>query len=213
MTEDVESKRVQAITNKTTAALLLNPDLMGCLQRLMEGEWTVAALAKDLGIGIGSLHYRVQQLLEHGLICVNREEKRAGRAIKHYTATASSFFVPFNLTNFETLQAFWWAILEPKHQVFVGNLVRNAEKRTINLDGRGVIVKHIQGAGLQLQSVPRPKEISNDPVSWFGEEDFQLSHEQAQAFRFEMRELIAKYKLEAGSHPYVMQAGLVWTQG
>jgi hypothetical protein len=207
MTEDV-----QAITNETTAALLLNPDLMGCLERLMAGEWTVSALSKDLGMGIGSLHYRVQQLLEHDLARVSREEKRAGRAIKHYTATASSFFVPFNLTNFETLQAFWWAILEPKHQVFVANLVHNAEKRTVHLEGRGVIVQHIEGVGLHLQSVPRPKETLDDPVSWFSENDFQLSHRQAQAFRLELKALIAKYKLETGPNPYVLQAGLVWNQ-
>ena len=202
----------QTITNEHTAALLLNPDLMGCLERLMAGEWTVSALSKDVGIGLGSLHYRVQQLLEHDLARISREEKRAGRAIKHYTATASSFFVPFNLTNFETLQAFWLAILEPKHQTFVANLVRNGEKRVANLQGRGVVVQHIEGLGLHLQSVPRPEETPGDPVSWFGENDFQLSHQGAQAFRLELKALIAKYKLETGPHSYVMQAGLVWTQ-
>jgi DNA-binding PadR family transcriptional regulator len=187
---------MQTITDTDTAALLLNTDLMGCLERLMGQTWTSATLAKDLGVGIGSIHYRLQKLLEHNLVRVSHEEKRAGRAIKHYTASSDGFFVPYALTNFETLYAFWLAILEPKHQAFVKNLVKNAERRATDPQKWGVALRHIDGMGLY----------------WLGEEDLMLSHEQAQAFRLELKALIEKYKLEPGKNAYVMQAGLVWVQ-
>jgi hypothetical protein len=203
---------VQTITDTDTAALLLNTDLMGCLERLMGKTWTSTALAKDLGVGIGSVHYRLQKLLEHNLVRVTHEEKRAGRAIKHYTASSDGFFVPYAMTNFETLYAFWLAILEPKHQAFVKNLVKNAERRATDPLKWGVALRHIEGMGLYLQALPKPSQTMHDPVSWLGEEDLMLSHEQAQAFRLELKALIEKYKLEPGQNAYVMQAGLVWVQ-
>jgi predicted transcriptional regulator len=203
---------MQTITDTDTAALLLNTDLMGVLERLMGQTWTGAALAKDLGVGIGSVHYRLQKLLEHNLVQVTHEEKRAGRAIKHYTASSDAFFVPYALTNFETLYTFWLAILEPKHLAFVENLVKNAERRATDPQKWGVGLRHISGMGLYLQALPKPPQTTLDPVSWFGEEDLMLSHEQAQAFKLELKALIEKYQLEPGTNAYVMQAGLVWVQ-
>jgi predicted transcriptional regulator len=203
---------MQTITDTDTAALLLNTDLMGVLERLMGQTWTAAALAKDLGVAIGSVHYRLQKLLGHNLVRVVREEKRAGRSVKHYTASSDGFFVPYALTNFETLYAFWLAILEPKHQAFVKNLVRNAERRATDPQKWGVALRHISGMGLYLQALPKPPQTMLDPVSWFGEEDLMLSHEQAQAFKLELKALVAKYQLEPGTNAYVVQAGLVWVQ-
>ncbi len=206
------TQSMQTITDIDTAALLLNTDFMGCLERLMGQTWTGAALAKELGVAIGSVHYRLQKLLEHNLIKIHHEEKRAGRAIKHYTANSDAFFVPYALTNFETLYGFWLAILEPKHRAFVANLVKNAERRSTDPQKWGVALGHIDGTGLYLQALPKPPQTTNDPVSWLGEEDLMLSHEQAQAFKLELRALIAKYQLEPGKNAYVMQVGLVWVQ-
>jgi hypothetical protein len=203
---------MQTITDIDTAALLLNTDLMGVLERLMGQTWTGAALARDLGVGIGSVHYRLQKLLEHNLVRVTFEEKRAGRAIKHYTASSDGFFIPYAMTNFETLYAFWLAILEPKHQAFVENLVKNAERRATDPQKWGVALRYIDGMGLYLQALPKPPQTTHDPVSWLGEEDLMLSHEQAQAFKLELKALIGKYQLEPGTNAYVMQAGLVWVQ-
>ncbi len=203
---------MQTITDTDTAALLLNTDLMGVLERLMGQTWTGAALTRDLGVGIGSVHYRLQKLLQHNLVRVTHEEKRAGRAIKHYTASSDGFFIPYALTNFETLYAFWLAILEPKHRAFVGNLVKNAERRTTDPQKWGVALRHVEGHGLHLQALPKPPQTKLEPVSWFAEEDLMLSHEQAQAFKLELKALVEKYQLEPGTNAYVMQVGLVWVQ-
>ena len=197
------------ISNASTAALLLNPAKSQYLERLMQREWTIAALSADLAHDLSSVHYHVGQLVRHGLVCVTRTQKRAGRAVKHYRASAASFFVPFALTDFETLLAFWQAILEPSHSAFVAQLVRVAERCATNPADWGLVIECDTEAGLHLRSEPRPTFAPTDPVSWFSEDDLRLTHSQARALQLELRAVIAKYQLLSGPNGYTVRAGLV----
>lgn len=47
--------------------------------------------------------YRIGQLLDLKLLHVSRVEPRHERALKYYRAVADGFFVPFELTDAETL--------------------------------------------------------------------------------------------------------------
>ena len=72
--------------------------------RSSDGETSVSAAAQVLGCSVQAMHYRVKQLLAAGLLEVAREEKRAGRSIKHYRAVSDAFFVPDNLTPYADLE-------------------------------------------------------------------------------------------------------------
>ena len=197
------------ISNASTAALLLNPAKSQYLERLMQREWTVAALSADLAHDLSSVHYHVGQLVRHGLVCVTRTQKRAGRAVKHYRASAASFFVPFALTDFETLLAFWQAILEPSHTAFVRKLVAVAERRNSYPQSWGVLLECDALSGLKLRSEPRPTITPTDPVSWLSEDDLHLTHSQARALQLELKAVIAKYQRLSGPNGYTVRAGLV----
>ena len=197
------------ISNASTAALLLNPAKSQYLERLMQREWTVAALSADLAHDLSSVHYHVGQLVRHDLVCVTRTQKRAGRAVKHYRASAASFFVPFALTDFETLLAFWQAILEPSHTAFVRKLVAVAERRNSYPQSWGVLLECDALSGLKLRSEPRPTITPTDPVSWLSEDDLHLTHSQARALQLELRAVIAKYQRLSGPNGYTVRAGLV----
>ena len=197
------------ISNSSTAALLLNPAKSQYLERLMQCEWSIAALSAELTHDLSSVHYHVRQLVKHGLVCVTRTEKRAGRAVKHYRASAASFFVPFALTDFATLHAFWLAILEPIHSAFVAQLVRVAERRATNPTDWGLVIECDTESGLHLRSEPRPAFAPSDLVSWLSEDDLKLTHQQARALQLELRAVIAKYQQLSGPNGYTVRAGLV----
>ena len=197
------------ISNASTAALLLNPAKSQYLERLMQREWSIAALSADLAHDLSSVHYHVGQLVRHGLVCVTRTQKRAGRAVKHYRASAASFFVPFALTDFETLLAFWQAILEPSHTAFVRKLVAVAERRNSYPQSWGVLLECDALSGLKLRSEPRPTITPTDPVSWLSEDDLHLTHSQARALQLELKAVIAKYQRLSGPNGYTVRAGLV----
>lgn len=197
------------ISKTSTAALLLDPAKASYLERLMQREWSIAALSADLAHDLSSVHYHVGQLVKHDLVSVIRTEKRAGRSVKHYRASAPSFFVPFTLTDFETLHAFWRAILEPSHSAFVARLVRVAERRATNPADWGLVIECDVEAGFHLRSEPRPTFAPSDPVSWLSEDDLKLTHAQARALQLELRAVIAKYQRLSGPHGYTVRAGLV----
>ena len=197
------------ISKTSTATLLFDPAKAQYLERLMQREWSIAALSADLAHDLSSVHYHVGQLVKHGLVCITRTEKRAGRSVKHYRASAASFFVPFALTDFETLHAFWQAILEPSHTAFVRKLVRVSERRNTDPQSWGVLLECDALSGLKLRSEPRPAIAPTDPVSWLSEDELHLTHSQAREMQLELKAVITKYQLLGGPNGYTVRAGLV----
>ena len=57
---------------------------------------SVSDVAAAEGMSIGSAHYLLRDLVRRGLAHVEREEKRSGRPIKYYRASAASYFVPLD---------------------------------------------------------------------------------------------------------------------
>lgn len=68
------------------------------LGAFLAAENTVAAAARELQLDIRLVHRDVLALLAAGLLQLVREQKRAGRAVKVYRASAPAFFVPFSAT-------------------------------------------------------------------------------------------------------------------
>ena len=87
------------------ARFIADPKASRFLEPFLGRERTASAVAAELGVRVSSMLYRVRQLLDLGLLRVARVEPRRGRALKHYRAVAESLFVPFELTDAETLQA------------------------------------------------------------------------------------------------------------
>ena len=63
---------------------------------------TASSVARELEMPLNTLLYGLKGLLEVGLIEVTHEERRAGRAVKHYRAVAEAFFLPYAVTPAET---------------------------------------------------------------------------------------------------------------
>ncbi|ADV66358.1 hypothetical protein [Deinococcus maricopensis] len=95
----------QVITRADAAAFLTDPDRQLYLAPFLQREVTLSAAARELALPLGRVHYWAGRLVQLDLLRVTRAAPRAGRAVRHYTATAPAFFVPFALTAAETVAA------------------------------------------------------------------------------------------------------------
>lgn len=95
--------RLVRIERADAARFLIAPESYRYFEPFLAQENTVAGVARWLNVDASSVLYRVRQMLKLGLILTTREEKRNGRAIKHYRSSADAFFVPFSLTDAESI--------------------------------------------------------------------------------------------------------------
>lgn len=85
------------ITDPAASAIFASARQRQMIQALIGAELTLSELARITQAPLNLLHYHVAKAIRLGLIEVIRETRRAGRAVKHYRATASTFFVPAEL--------------------------------------------------------------------------------------------------------------------
>lgn len=86
------------VTDPRAADTLTDPSKLRYLEPFVGRERTVAVVARELKVSPHRMLYQVRRLLRLSLIEVVREERRAGRAVRHYRAVADGFFAPFALT-------------------------------------------------------------------------------------------------------------------
>lgn len=82
------------------ARLLSDDAATRFLEPFLGRERSASQAARELGVPLDTLLYRVKRFLDAGLLEVVREEPRAGRPIKIYRTVADGFYVPFGLTSF-----------------------------------------------------------------------------------------------------------------
>lgn len=89
---------VQNVTDLAAVRLLMRGQARRVLGAFLERENSVSLAARELELDLRAVHRHVLALLNAGLLRLVREEKRAGRPVKVYTAVAPAFFVPFSAT-------------------------------------------------------------------------------------------------------------------
>jgi len=85
-----------------TAAAFAHPLRRRLLLFLAAREASVVELARRTRVDLRRAHHHVTALLALGLVVVQHEQARAGRAIKIYRAVARAFFVPQHLAPAES---------------------------------------------------------------------------------------------------------------
>lgn len=82
----------------SAVAAIFAASLPGKIVQTLIGEaLTLASLARITQTPLSLLHYHVSKCIKLGLVEIERIEPRAGRPLKHYRATARTFFVPSEL--------------------------------------------------------------------------------------------------------------------
>ncbi len=104
--------------------MLTHPTSKEFFKPFLARERTVSQAASELGHSVSTTYYRVKTFLRAGLLYVAREEKRAGRPIKHYRSVADAFLIPFETTPYAGLEERLSAQLEPFLHDLVQRLAR-----------------------------------------------------------------------------------------
>jgi hypothetical protein len=122
--ENSDSPIICIIHDAESAALLISPQGQRFLSPFLSRECTISEAARELGVPVNSLLYRVKRMVELELLKVVRKEKRPGRAVKIYCSKANIFYVPYEFTSAETFEG----LLLPMNQHWQKLFLRSALK-------------------------------------------------------------------------------------
>jgi len=209
--EASNSTSTLTIHHADVAELLLNAQTQRLIHPFLGKEQSAGGAAKILGMSTSALLYRVNKLLEYGILKVVREEPRAGRASKVYTTTASSFFVPFRVTRAETLEAHLAGVKHYYEQLLTANVAE--AMRGLDEDWGMRVFQDDEGRIQTLTAVYPDKLLQIDQVGPalldFFYPSLHLDHEDAKALQHELVMLIQKYAVKRGAQRYLSHVGLV----
>ncbi len=101
----VRSGRTMTVRDERAAELLTDPETLRQLEPFLGRACSVSEAAQRTGAKPNTMLRRVQRFVDAGLLEIVDRVPRAGRAIKRYRAPADVFFVPFESTPAESLEA------------------------------------------------------------------------------------------------------------
>lgn len=216
-----------AVTDPAAVRLLMRGRTRRVLGAFLAGESSVSGAARRTGTDIRVVHRAVLALTGAGLLSVQREEKRAGRAIKVYAAVASAFFVPFSATDAATLDE-----LSSSYAGYYAELFRQASAHEFDRLHREQAAGREWGVRLylapeghwQTDTSYEGAELIDAAVRYQGpvglmldaNASVTLSEEEAKAVQHELilllmrlRPLSLDYRQAGTGEPYLLRLGLV----
>ncbi len=203
--------RWQTVTDAEAAAWLADPARAAFLYPFIGRERSAAEVAKDYGVALNTLGYRIKRMLALGLLMQTRCAARNGRPVRYYRAAADAFFVPIGAAHGHTLESMvdqWAQSLQP---LYLQNFVAALRKR----EGPwGVRISREGDGRLMIAPAQRPEcfyDYFNDDApaiveGWFT--DLQLDDADAKAFQQELAALYFKYLGRKGAQRYLLRVGL-----
>lgn len=191
------------------AEVLTDPGRLRFLVPFLARARTVSAVAREMGAHPDTVLYRVRTLVGLGLLRVDREEPRRGRAIKHYRSSADGYFVPFHASPYadleEDLRTNWQA---PFHTL-VTNMA--ALLRSAGIEGHRV---YRVGDAVHVDSAPsldRPLDLSDPDLrhATVQHRTLRLTADEAERLQGDLHELLQRYG-EGGDDGDGRRTYLMW---
>ncbi|MDX2005607.1 MAG: ArsR family transcriptional regulator [Meiothermus sp.] len=181
------------------------------IKPFMRGSATVKQAADEFGQPIQTMHYRVEQMAQAGMLEVAEVQGRRGRPIKHYRATAAAFQVATRLVPSRILEA-----LENQISWKVG-FEQALEQVTEDRHYPDQVVMYYLEADDILVWSDRPEGKLEAPAVLADDAPAVLNHwsgavyldkADAKAFQRELWELYERYAHRQGREKYRVHLGL-----
>ncbi|MCL6568826.1 MAG: ArsR family transcriptional regulator [Deinococcota bacterium] len=210
MSQTLEKLPVLEIQHPLAARILADPDIAVYLKPFMQNPTTVKAVAEEYKLSIQSMHYRVLQMLQAGLLEVVGLEPRRGRPIKRYQATARAFRVPLELVPPAALEALenavsWKRSFERGVTRALG-LPKYERQLLVRLNEDGIL---LWGSDVEPDGNSQDLLDEDSPaVLNFWSAGLRLSRAEAKALQRELWEVYARYEHRRGPEKYVLHLGL-----
>ena len=142
-------------------------------------ERSLSEVSAALEMPLNLLHHHVKRLLTFGILEVVREQRRAGRPIRYYRATADAFFIPATL-----MASSVGATLSRELRAGLDAAAHEAAGMVLDLDGAGR--PRLRLMGDKLPSIP-----------WEAWRLMRLSRKAAMEFGLELNALLRRYERQA----------------
>lgn len=199
------------VSDAARARLLLDARSRAQLAPFLGRPRSVSEAARDVGAKPNTVLRRVQRFLDAGLIDVAEIVARRGRPMRRYQAIADVFFVPFEASDAEDLEA---ALAD--REAWVTALLRRsvvrARREAIGTWGTR-IYRDARGR-VQVQMAVRPDVDAQPPgpdgpavlSAW--RDAIELDYPDAKALQRELFDLLERYQRKRGAQRYVVHLGL-----
>jgi hypothetical protein len=158
------SAQVLTVSSTAAAQVLLRPDERRFLEPFLGREIGAAEAARELGLPVGQLAYRVRALAAKGLLEVTGSAPRAGRAITLYRA-AEEIRAPLALLPYDDVRSFFGLVDDGLRQVFLASLARMADRAGL----RDWVVRLHRAADGGIRLDLAPEGGAWDPAVLLGE--------------------------------------------
>ncbi len=179
------------VTDPAAADFLASPHTRYLLGPFLHGETTMSGAAPMLGgLGLNTLHRRVKQMVELGLLEHTRSETRGGHRVKLYRATHQEFVVPLDKTSSVDLESY----NDERFKNSVGIAARGVTGEMLRCAPRWGIRVYPSGSGSAFQSMVALDEggavtAGLERRNFAGDLGARLSPEDARRLRDELSAL------------------------
>ncbi len=210
--ELVPASATLAIVKAGAAAdVLMDPRALRHLAPFLGRELTIGQAAAESGEKPNTTLARARRYLELGLLEVTGAVRRNGRPMKLYRTVADVFFVPFEATRSDSLEA----ALAERDSYWEALLRRNVVKSRLESFGNwGTRIYRDERGRLQVQTAVTPDANATTlhpaaPAVFSAWRDaVMLDFEDAKALQRELFELLTRYQRLNGSQRYVLRLAM-----
>lgn len=216
MEPQILKKTWYIVENAEAARALTNVKQQRYLLPFICEELSLSEAARRLEVKPNALLYHLNKLLALGLLVVTQVKQRRGRASKLYRASAERFFIPFSLTQADTVESLSSGTSVQSERRFQRDLI--AAEIEVG-DDWGVAIYVMADGGLSIDltaSRDHPAEDTDfvlnaeHPAIWSSWLEVNLGLEEAKALQRELVALWSRYKQmrNEDEQKYTLRLGL-----
>ena len=202
---------VLVVEDRRMADLLTDPATLRQLEPFLGRAVSVAQAARETGEKANTVLSRVRRLVAAKVLVEYDRIPRQGRPIKLYRSSADTFFIPFDATSAESLEAalaereaYWEKLLRE-------NVVR---ARREHIGAWGTRIYRDARGRLQIQTAVTPDrnyttlDLEGPAVLSAWRERVYLDFEDAKSLQQEMFSLLKRYQQKEGAQRYIVRLGM-----
>lgn len=206
---DIEGVRI--IGDRRVADLLSHPATLRQLEPFLGKATSVAEAARETGEKPNTVLARVRRLLAAGVLVQHGSRPRRGRPIRLYRSAADAYFIPFDATSSESLEA-GLAEREAYWEKLLREGVVRARRDRIGVWGTRIY--RDQRGRLQIQTAVTPDRnyTTLDPdgpaalSAW--RDNVYLDFDDAKDLQRELFALLLRYQRKEGAQRYIVRVGM-----
>jgi hypothetical protein len=215
MEDDASTSPARLVRETPAATVLLDPQRRRFLEPFMRGERSASQAAREVGVSVKDMAYRVKRFVALGLLDMVREQPRGGRPIRFYRASVA-YFVPFASLPEADLVEMVEALVAPWQALALRGLVRtmlSAEEGMLDwgwllrLRDRGVSVGPAPGPTAGPEAMERLMLEGAVPV-FYGWIPLRLTRERARELQRALVDVVREFGEDDGPEPHLLGLAL-----